>query len=152
MEKRISVFRSTARILLTALAAVGFLAVCALSTTPLLQYNVGQDAAFFRLVGKGMTQGMLPYRGFFDMKVPYLFLMEYLGQLLFPGRTGAFLLECVCLFVTILLKIAYFLKICTNCLLTLGQKKYIMLVWIFYQWVCPGIMSRQSSPAPIWSE
>ena len=102
MEKRISVFRSTARILLTALAAVGFLAVCALSTTPLLQYNVGQDAAFFRLVGKGMTQGMLPYRDFFDMKGPYLFLMEYLGQLLFPGRMGAFLLECVCLFVTIL--------------------------------------------------
>ena len=102
MEKRISVFRSTARILLTALAAVGFLAVCALSTTPLLQYNVGQDAAFFRLVGKGMTQGMLPYRDFFDMKGPYLFLMEYLGQLLFPGRMGAFFLECVCLFVTIL--------------------------------------------------
>ena len=92
MEKRISVFRSTARILLTALAAVGFLAVCALSTTPLLQYNVGQDAAFFRLVGKGMTQGMLPYRDFFDMKGPYLFMMEYLGQRLFPGRMGAFLL------------------------------------------------------------
>ena len=102
MEKRTSFFRSSARIVLTALAAVGFLAVCALSTTPLLQYNVGQDAAFFRLVGKGMTQGMLPYRDFFDMKGPYLFLMEYLGQLLFPGRTGAFLLECVCLFVTIL--------------------------------------------------
>lgn len=102
MEKNRSIFRNSLRLLLAALTAVAFLAVCALSTTPLLRYNVGQDAAFFRLVGQGMTQGGLPYRDYFDMKGPYLFLMEYLGQRCFPGRMGAFALESVCLFVTIL--------------------------------------------------
>lgn len=102
MEKRIPLARYGVRAVLLALVSAAFLAVCALSTTPLLQYSVGQDAAFFRLVGQGMTQGLLPYRDFFDMKGPYLFLMEYLGQLVFPGRMGAFLLEWLCLFVTLL--------------------------------------------------
>lgn len=102
MEQRRSFLRIFLRLLLLAVLAVGYLAVCSLSTTPLLQYSVGQDAAFFRLVGEGMTKGMLPYRDYFDMKGPYLFLMEYLGQLLFPGRLGAFAVQCLCLFVTLL--------------------------------------------------
>lgn len=105
MDKNGSISRTLVRMTLIALAALVFLSVCALSTTPLLSYNVGQDAAFFRLVGQGMTQGRLPYRDYFDMKGPYLFLMEYLGQLLFPGRLGAFVLEWVCLFVTILFSV-----------------------------------------------
>lgn len=102
MEQKRSFFNSLFRIFLLAVLAVGYLAVCSLSTTPLLQYNVGQDSAFFRLVGEGMTKGMLPYRDYFDMKGPYLFLMEYLGQLVLPGRQGAFAVQCVCLFVTLL--------------------------------------------------
>ena len=105
MGKNMTTGRALVRIVLIALASLVFLAVCALSTTPLLEYTVGQDAAFFRLVGQGMTQGRLPYRDYFDMKGPYLFLMEYLGQCLVPGRGGAFLLEWVCLFVTMLFSV-----------------------------------------------
>ena len=90
MEQKRSALNKLFRVLLLMILAVGYLAVCSLSTTPLLRYNVGQDAAFFRLVGEGMTKGMLPYRDYFDMKGPYLFLMEYLGQLLLPGRLGVF--------------------------------------------------------------
>ena len=86
MEKKRSFLNRLFRTLLLAALAVGYLAVCSLSTTPLLKYNVGQDAAFFRLVGEGMTKGLLPYQNYFDMKGPYLFWMEYLGQLLLPGR------------------------------------------------------------------
>ena len=102
MEQKRSFLNKLIRLLVLAALAVGYLVVCSLSTTPLLKYNVGQDAAFFRLVGEGMTKGMLPYRDYFDMKGPYLFLMEYAGQLLLPGRLGAFAVQCVCLFVTLL--------------------------------------------------
>lgn len=102
MEQKRSALNKLFRVLLLMILAVGYLAVCSLSTTPLLRYNVGQDAAFFRLVGEGMTKGLLPYRDYFDMKGPYLFLMEYLGQLLLPGRLGAFGVQCVCLFITLL--------------------------------------------------
>lgn len=102
MEQKKSFLFRALELLLLGCAAFVFLAVCSLSTTPLLSYEVGQDAAFFRLVGRGMTAGLLPYRDFFDMKGPYLFLMEYLGQLLFPGRLGVFVLQWVCLFVSLL--------------------------------------------------
>ena len=102
MEQKTSVFRRLAGLVLLGMLALGFLAVCSLSTTPILRYDVGQDSAFFRLVGQGMRLGKLPYRDYFDMKGPYLFLLEYLGQLLHPGRLGAFLVQWVCLFVTLL--------------------------------------------------
>ena len=41
-----------------------------------------------------MTKGLLPYRDFFDMKGPYLFLIEFIGQKICYGRTGAFIVQC----------------------------------------------------------
>ena len=102
MEQKRSFLNQLFRLLVLAVLAAEYLAVCSLSTTPLLRFYAGQDSAFFRLVGEGMTKGMLPYRDYFDMKGPYLFLMEYVGQLLLPGRLGAFAVQCVCLFVTLL--------------------------------------------------
>ncbi|MBO4939051.1 MAG: hypothetical protein J6C98_08670 [Oscillospiraceae bacterium] len=78
---------------LAAVAAV-FLLFFSVSTSPLTN-EYGGDSAFFMLVGQGMTKGMLPYRDFFDMKGPYLFLVEYIGQLICYGRTGAFLMQWV---------------------------------------------------------
>ena len=79
--------------MLAAVAAV-FLLFFSVSTSPLTN-EYGGDSAFFMLVGQGMTKGMLPYRDFFDMKGPYLFLVEYIGQLICYGRTGAFLMQWV---------------------------------------------------------
>ena len=92
---------SILRLFVIAALSAAFLAVCSLSTTPLLQFNPGQDSAFFRLVGLGMTKGMLPYRDFFDMKGPYLFWLEWLGQAIAPGRLGAFVIQWLCMTVSV---------------------------------------------------
>ncbi len=82
--------------------AVCFLCFYSKSTTPLMSGYWGWDSAFFILVGQGMTKGMLPYRDFFDMKGPYLFFLQYIGQLICYGRMGAFIIQTVnltfCLF------------------------------------------------------
>ncbi|MCR5328135.1 MAG: hypothetical protein K6E12_04750 [Saccharofermentans sp.] len=86
------------------LVAVLFAALYSTTTTPLLPEHWGYDSAFFILVGQGMTKGLMPYRDFFDMKGPYLFLLEYIGQLICYGRTGAFIVQCInlsiCFYIT----------------------------------------------------
>lgn len=76
------------------IAVFVFLCVFSVYTSPLTKLQ-GNDAAFFRLVGQGMTKGMLPYRDFFDMKGPYLFLVEYISQCICYGRTGCFIYQCL---------------------------------------------------------
>lgn len=76
-----------------------FLSVFSYYTSPFCKTN-GYDSSFFILVGQGMTKGLQPYRNFFDMKGPYLFLIEYLGQLIFYGRVGCFLMQLIALFLS----------------------------------------------------
>ena len=90
---RSKVFKNSKLYLVCLLVAVLFTALYSTSTTPLLQNHWGFDSAFFILVGQGMTKDMLPYKDFFDMKGPYLFFIEYIGQLICYGRTGAFIVQ-----------------------------------------------------------
>lgn len=83
-------------------ASIAFLGIFSVYTSPLTKLQ-GGDAAFFRLVGQAMTNGMLPYRDFFDMKGPYLFLIEYLSQLFCFGRFGCFIYQCINLFAILLI-------------------------------------------------
>ncbi len=76
-------------------AGLVFLLLFSYMTSPLFPYAHGWDSAFFQLVGAGMTKGLLPYRDFFDMKGPWLFFFQYIGQLLCYGKTGVFLVQCV---------------------------------------------------------
>lgn len=76
-------------------AGLVFLLLFSYMTSPLFPYAHGWDSAFFQLVGAGMTKGLLPYRDFFDMKGPWLFFFQYVGQLLVYGKTGVFLVQCV---------------------------------------------------------
>ena len=85
------------------IAAFAFLAIFSYFTSPFTTCDNGADAAFFRLVGQGMTQGYLPYRDFFDMKGPLLFFVEYIGQLLSYGRLGIFILQWFNLFGSIII-------------------------------------------------
>ncbi len=80
-------------ILILAASVFAFLTMYSYYTTPFSQCDNGYDSAFFLLVGQGMTKGLLPYRDFFDMKGPYLFFIEYLGQLVSYGRLGIFLVQ-----------------------------------------------------------
>lgn len=74
--------------------SVLFLLFVAVSTSPLTEFY-GWDSSYFMLVGQGMTKGLLPYRDFFDMKGPYMYLIEYIAQKICWGRTGCFLMEVV---------------------------------------------------------
>lgn len=70
-----------------------FLLIFSASTSPLYHSYIGSDSAFFCMVGQGMMRGLMPYRDFFDMKGPYLFFIEYLGQIICYGRAGIFFLQ-----------------------------------------------------------
>lgn len=83
--------------------SVCFLAVFSYYTSPLSACDNGYDAAFFCLVGKGMTKGYLPYRDFYDMKGPWLFFIEYAGQLISYGRLGIFFIQCLNLFFSLII-------------------------------------------------
>ena len=89
--------------LICLILATLFVAVYSTTTTPLLAGRWGTDSAFFIIVGQGMGKGLLPYRDFFDMKGPYLFFLEFIGQKICVGRTGAFIIQCinlsVCLYI-----------------------------------------------------
>lgn len=78
---------------LTVCVGILFLLIFSYTSSPLFPHFYGWDSAFFQWVGAGMTKGFLPYRDYFDMKGPWLFLLEYAGQLLCYGRTGAFLMQ-----------------------------------------------------------
>ncbi len=93
------VYGTLLQYLALSLLAILFLLVFSYNTSPLTA-AYGSDSAFFQLVGRGMTHGLLPYRDFFDMKGPYLFLIEYVGQLLCYGRGGCFVMQTISLSLT----------------------------------------------------
>lgn len=90
------------RAVLLLLVSVLFLLCFSITTSPLVPGYYGDDSAFFTMVGQGITKGMMPYRDFFDMKGPYLFLMEALGQRLHYGPYGAMIVQSLNLFLCLL--------------------------------------------------
>lgn len=79
-----------------ALIALLFLLFYSYSTSPLFSNNFGVlDSSLFMLIGKGITQGYLPYVDLFDHKGPILFLIEALGWLITPNRLGIFFIQWV---------------------------------------------------------
>lgn len=55
------------------------------------------DYAVFRTMGLGWMQGALPYRDLFDNKGPLHLLIQIVAHLLWPGKTGVWLLETMCM-------------------------------------------------------
>ena len=90
-------------VLLLGAISAAFVTLFSYSTSPLFPHYIGNDSSFFRMVGQAMTMGMLPYRDIFDMKGPYLFVIEYVGQLISFGRTGIFILQILNLWLTLYL-------------------------------------------------
>ena len=79
--RKSSIFQDVLFYIALSILTFVFLAVFSYYTSPITTCDNGADAAFFRLVGQGMTQGYLPYRDFFDMKGPFLFFIEYIGPI-----------------------------------------------------------------------
>ena len=95
-------------------------------TSPFYRLWYGCDASFFTLVGRGILEGKIPYRDFFDLKGPYFFFVEALGQLMAHDRLGAFLIQIPFAFASLVL-------IYEICLLFITKKKAIF-VMIVYLW------------------
>lgn len=70
------------------------------TTSPLRPW-FGGDSAMFRLIGTAMAQGQTVYLDIWDHKGPGLFLIQWLAQVLVPGRVGIFLIQVVFLYLTL---------------------------------------------------
>lgn len=114
MQQRITRFREriyslpdkTVRLLTyAAFLIISFLFMYSFSLwiSPRYKNWYGCDASFFTLVGRGMLKGMVPYRDFYDLKGPYFFFIQALGQLIHKGHTGLFILEILSLFASLIL-------------------------------------------------
>lgn len=71
-----------------------FLLLFSSSTSP-FSPSYGGDSAFYITMGKSVLRGYTPYVKVFDMKGPFIYFLEAIGQLMAPGRTGAFLVQLV---------------------------------------------------------
>lgn len=77
------------------LIPVMFLLLFSNGTSPLVKYYYGSDSAFFMFFGKAMNHGLLPYIDLFDHKGPYLFFIQWIGQLIAEGKIGAFIMQVI---------------------------------------------------------
>ena len=95
-------------------------------TSPFYPLWYGCDASFFTLVGRGILEGKVPYRDFFDLKGPYFFFIEALGQLFAHDRLGAFIIQIPFAFASLVL--VYEIS-----LLFISKKKaiFVMLVYLW---------------------
>ena len=133
-----------------ALSALSF-AFCLLffyCTSPLSTY-CGADSGFFFSVGQGMTKGFLPYRDYFDMKGPYLFLIEYIGQLISYGRWGIFLVEWLNLSIVYILISRIFENCGTKNLLAIILM-FAPVVWFSVPFMGGGNLTEEYSLIPLF--
>ncbi len=95
-------------------------------TSPFYRLWYGCDASFFTLVGRGILEGKVPYRDFFDLKGPYFFFIQAIGQVMAHDRLGAFLIQIPFAYASLVL-------IYEISLLFVSKKKAIF-VMIVYLW------------------
>lgn len=79
------------------------LALLAASTSsPLYATNFWTDTNIYFTIGRGMTQGLMPYRDLFDHKGPLLYMLYALGAMMSDtGFAGVFVLEVIGLAATL---------------------------------------------------
>lgn len=95
-------------------------------TSPFYKYWYGCDASFFTLVGRGIIEGKVPYKDFFDLKGPYFFFIEAIGQFFAKARLGAFIVQIPFAFASLVL-------VYEICLLFINKKKtcFVMIVYLW---------------------
>ncbi len=63
--------------------------------SPIFHDAYGYDSSWYSMMGRAITQGMVPYRDYFDLKGPVFFFIEAIGQVFCHGRFGIFIIECM---------------------------------------------------------
>lgn len=114
-------------LLLNVVWAAAFVTFFGHTTSPVFQ-KLSSDQAMFALIGRGITEGLVPYRDLMENKGPLFFLLEALPQFICKGTFGIFVLQCVlltiqCAEIDIITKILYFKK-------NTGNK--IKIVFLFF--------------------
>jgi len=66
-----------------------------MESSPLFQ-TPNVDSCLFMSIGKGITEGKVPYVDLIENKGPLFFLMQAFAQWLFPGLNGRFVRESWC--------------------------------------------------------
>ena len=84
------------------LVAVGFVTFFSYTTSPLYP-GIGDcpDSAMFQIIGRYWSQGDIPYQTLWDLKGPYIFLVNALGYAMTGTRTGVFLIQIISLTLTL---------------------------------------------------
>lgn len=121
--------------------SVLFLLLFSPYTTPLNDY-FGYDTALWHVIGRGITQGFVPYRDLFEHKGPLLFFIYAFSWLFENQRLAMFFLQCVFFAVTV----CYMYKLCR---LFTAQIKALAGVMFFLLLFCgtisEGAMSEELS-------
>ena len=81
--------------------AAGFVFLFSYSTSPLYPTYYGNDSAQFQTIGKCWLKGAIPYRDLFDHKGPWIFFINMLGYLLTGTKYGIFLIQIVCMWISL---------------------------------------------------
>lgn len=91
-------------LLICCVVAVVFCLIISEDTSPLYD-RAGGDSAMYYVIGRGWTQGVLPYSGLFDQKGPIIYLINACGYLLAHSIRGVFCIQC--LFMTFTVYVSY---------------------------------------------
>lgn len=103
---------------------VSFLVIFLFSigTSPFYGNYYTGDSSIFITIGKAMKEGKIVYKDIFDHKGPILFFIQMLGQYIYEGRLGIFLLEVLALFISNI----FLYK--TTCLFTTNKKSLLSVL------------------------
>lgn len=77
------------------IAAIVFLMIFSRGTSPLYPGIYTNDSTIFMYIGRAMKYGYVPYRDMYDTKGPVMWLIQYIGQLIYEGRNGIFIIEII---------------------------------------------------------
>ena len=77
------------------LASFVFLFVFSTSTSPFYPTPFMDDSGIYQLIGKGWTEGLIPYLDLWDNKGPLLYFINAMGFLLYGGKHGVFILQVI---------------------------------------------------------
>ena len=125
--------KSVITYIVLAVIAAGFVLVFSLWTSPIYSHWYGCDASFFTLVGRGMLKGMVPYRDFYDLKGPYFFFIQALGQFIKEGHVGIYILQSLALYASLVL-IYKLGRMYISHKKTLGVILFFLLAYISLMW------------------
>lgn len=109
--------------------------IMASNNSPLIQY-IGPDSGIYLLIGKHLNRGAVLYKDLFDHKGPIIFFFNALPQLIIKGPTGVWILEVLCMFMSVVLmyKIAY----------KILKTKASILIPMVYLWMTSSLMTGGS--------